>query len=534
MTTYRTVPDRTSRMPGGIPYIIGNELAERFSFYGMNAILTIFLAEYLMNGQGELDPMSDEESKSVFHLFKFAAYFTPILGAMIADIFLGKYKTIVTLSLLYCVGHGFLAMMDIAPHFDTHMAWFMYPGLLLIAMGAGAIKPCVSAHVGDQFGTDNKHLVPKIFAWFYFSINIGAATSTILTPIFLDVVGPWLAFGVPGVLMAIATLVFWLGRHKFVHVPAAGWRRFREETFSPEGKRAMINLAPIFLIFIPMFWALFDQTSSAWVLQAISMDRNMFGHELLPSQIQAANPILILILIPVFAYGVYPAISKVFPLTPLRKISIGLFVAAGAFAISAWIESQIAESAGVAAANLWQALGTTGPNTVEGLRQAIAAARQADLSSATLLQALDGMPHIGWQILAYVAITAAEVMVSITSLEFAYTQAPRKMKSFIMGVYFLGVSLGNLFVSGVNVFIQNEDGTTKLDGAAYYWFFTGMMVATALIFVVYSQFYKGQTYIQGEGVEALCRSCGQSLRGIKSDQCPECGTPIDRLAEGGH
>ena len=67
-----------------------------------------------------------------------------------------------------------------------------------------------------------------------------------------------------------------------------------------------------------------------------------------------------------------------------------------------------------------------------------------------------------------------------------------------MGIYFLGVSLGNLFTSGVNYFIQNEDGSVKLNDVQYYWFFTGLMAATAVIFVIYAQFYKGRTYIQGE------------------------------------
>ena len=110
-------------------------------------------------------------------------------------------------------------------------------------------------------------------------------------------------------------------------------------------------------------------------------------------------------------------------------------------------------------------------------------------------------PNIGWQFLAYLLLTAAEIMVSITSLEFAYTQAPRKMKSFIMGIYFLGVSLGNLFTSAVNKVIQNEDGSSKLEGASYYWFFTILMVITAVIFVFVAMRYKGQRFVQGEDAE---------------------------------
>ena len=109
-------------------------------------------------------------------------------------------------------------------------------------------------------------------------------------------------------------------------------------------------------------------------------------------------------------------------------------------------------------------------------------------------------PNIGWQFLAYLLLTAAEVMVSITSLEFAYTQAPRRMKSFIMGVYFLGVSLGNFFTSGVNFVLdafRDEQGRSMLEGANYYWFFTGLMVVTAIVFIFVARAYKGQTFIQG-------------------------------------
>ncbi|MFZ9611397.1 MAG: MFS transporter, partial [Methylococcales bacterium] len=100
------------------------------------------------------------------------------------------------------------------------------------------------------------------------------------------------------------------------------------------------------------------------------------------------------------------------------------------------------------------------------------------------------MPHITLQLLAYVLLTSAEVMVSITCLEFSYTQAPKTMKSFVMAFYFLSVAIGNLFTSAVNFFIQNEDGTIKLAGASYFWFFTGLMLLTALLFMFVSKQYQ--------------------------------------------
>jgi POT family proton-dependent oligopeptide transporter len=270
------------------------------------------------------------------------------------------------------------------------------------------------------------------------------------------------------------------------------------------------------------------------VLQAEKMDRNFLGVNWYESQVQAVNPFLILVLIPLFAYVIYPLISKtLFEMTPLRKIGIGFFLTAGAFTLSALIEQSIIDKAPAAATSLWGALGQTGAANYDGLVAGIKAAKSSGLTDAQIDQHLNGMPNIAWQFLAYIILTAAEVMVSITSLEFAYTQAPRKMKSFIMGVYFLGVSLGNLFTSGVNYFIQNADGTVKLDTVQYYWFFTGLMGAASLVFVVYSQFYKGRTYLQGEGdpttpiaPEPKCPSCGRSLVGEGGTRCPECGAVL--------
>lgn len=512
-TSYASTPTDTTGMPPGVPFIIGNELAERFSFYGMKAILTVFMTKHLLDAAGQPDYMGDEDAKGVYHLFTAAAYFFPLIGAIISDVLWGKYKTILFISLMYCLGHGMLALMDVGPATGAwDMKPFMYIGLLLIAIGAGGIKPCVSAHVGDQFGEKNKHLISKTFSWFYFSINVGAATSTMLTPVFLDKFGPWLAFGVPGVLMAMATFLFWLGRNRFVHIPAAGWKKFKEETFSPEGKRALINLSPLFLLFVPMFWAIFDQTGSAWVLQAEGMDRNFMGVTWLESQVQAVNPVLILILIPTFAYGLYPLLGKFFKVTPLRKIGIGLFLTAAAFGMSAMIDLAIADKAAEVSTVFASELGEAAPESqslTEMVQVATELANNAEEAGvvdpewdiARINEIMEPMPNIGWQFLAYVILTAAEVMVSITCLEFAYTQSPKKMKSFIMGVYFLGVSLGNLFTAGVNFVLggfKNEDGTTMLEGANYYWFFAGLMFVVAVLYIPFAMRYKGETFIQGE------------------------------------
>ena len=416
----RATPLETDGMPPGIPFIIGNEAAERFSFYGMRTILVVFMVRYLhfMDGGGGR-ALSSNQAVEYYHQFASWVYFTPLLGALVADIFLGKYRTILWLSIVYCFGHAALACMGSY----GNSPWWLFAGLLLICLGSGGIKPCVSAHVGDQFGKNNHHLLSRIYNWFYFSINFGSFFSTLLTPWLLEKHGPHWAFGVPGVLMAIATFMFWLGRNRFVHIPPSG-SGFFKEAFSREGMIALGKLIPLFA-FIAVFWSLYDQTGSSWVLQAEQMNLHFLGIDWLESQVQAVNPILILVFIPLFTFIIYPWMNRLFPLSPLRKIGIGMVLIAASFALTTLIQT-------------WVDAGQR--------------------------------PSIGWQIVAYVIITAAEIMVSIVGLEFAYTQAPRAMKSWIMSLFWLSVWGGNQFTAQVNHVIdipsagimQFEQATAKL------------------------------------------------------------------------
>tara|TARA_Y100001970_G_C14192879_1_gene836378 strand:- start:535 stop:1854 length:1320 start_codon:yes stop_codon:yes gene_type:complete len=438
MNKYLTSPKSSKNMPRGIPYIIGNELAERFSFYGMKCILVVFMTKHLMDANGNYKPMSNEEATYWYHLFTSIVYYTPIFGAIISDVFLGKYRTILILSVVYCLGHFMLALDE--------TAWGLAIGLSLISIGAGGIKPCVSAHVGDQFGKTNSYLLEKVFSWFYLSINLGAFISTMLTPILLKHYGPHIAFGIPGLLMLIATILFWMGRNVFIHIQPGGIK-FLKEILSKEGLFAIGRLC-ILYIFIAPFWSLFDQTGSTWVIQAENLNRNWLGFEWLPSQIQAVNPIMILIFAPTFTYFLYPKINRYFKLTPLRKINIGLFLTVPSFLIIGYLQTQI------------------------------------DLGYS---------PSIAWQILAYGILTASEVLISITCLEFSYTQAPNTMKSFIMGLFMLSIAIGNTFTMVVNSLITNVD-----DGSSFFFFFAKIMLLTALLFIFVVKFYKPKTYLHQE------------------------------------
>ena len=451
---YLTSPPNITRMPPGVPFIIGNEAAERFSYYGMKSILTVFMAHYVLNKMGALDPMQPNEAYKYTHYFVSGVYFLPIFGAIVADGWFGKYWTIFSLSIVYCFGHLTLAFMDTSFGIAIGERTMLAAGLILICLGAGGIKPCVSANVGDQFGESNKHLLSKMFGWFYFSINAGSFISTILCPFLLadPRFGPRWAFGIPGVAMFIATIFFWAGRKKMVHVPPAGLGYLRE-TFSKNGLLTLLRIAMVY-IFVIIFWALWDQSNGIeWTILAEKMNLHWFGMDLIAAQVQTANPILILIFIPLVNYVLYPAISKVFPLTPLRKIGIGLFLTALSFVVIVWIQGQIDQ----------------------GLK-----------------------PSINWQLLAYVILTLGEAMVSITGLEFSYTQAPNSMKSSVMALWLLAVSAGNFFDAQFNAWDINADGTRKLTDYQYFTFFTLLMFGASIVFVLVASFYKGRTYLQSQ------------------------------------
>ncbi len=447
------------RFPKQVKYIIGNEACERFSFYGMQSILVIFMTENLH--------MAQENAKAVYHLFVAACYLLPLFGAYLSDRYLGKYKTIMYLSLFYCLGHGALALFE-------GREWGLYLGLGLIAIGAGGIKPCVSAHVGDQFTEKNKELLNSVYDIFYWSINFGSFFSSLLIPWILPRYGASVAFGIPGILMAVATFFFWRGRKYYIIIPptgkngAAGFasiffysffeyikgvRKNRlsffdraKNRFKVEDVEAAKAAASVFKIFITVsiFWALYFQQFSSWILQANKMNLYFLGVRWEASQIQAINPILILILIPVFSRWIYPSVESLgIKVTPLRKMSVGMLLTGLSFAIVGGIQTF-----------------------------------------------LDNGIHlnVGWQFIPYFIITVAEIMVSITGLEFAYTQAPRSMKSTMMSFWLITVFIGNLltaYISKINIF----------DGAMFFYFFAFLVFGVSFIFIYTASRYRVRNYV---------------------------------------
>ena len=515
----------SGRMPRQIPYIIANEGCERFSFYGMRNILTPFLITTLLMFLPE--DMRTGEAKHVFHTFVIGVYFFPLLGGWLADRYFGKYNTVFWLSLVYCAGHACLAI------FEDNVNGF-YFGLFLIALGSGGIKPLVASFVGDQFDQTNKDKAKIVFDAFYWIINFGSFFASLLMPVLLRDYGPAWAFGVPGILMFIATMVFWSGKKKYVHVPpsppnphsfmqvaktallakapgqgrpglnvalvgAAGavvslamsvqWgfvigactalvllmafggigasmQLDRARGIHPQeavdGVRAVLRILIVFALVTP-FWSLFDQKASTWIVQANAMTTqvSIFGwsFDVIPAQMQALNPLLVMILIPVNNLLLFPLLRKLgIEPSPLRRMTAGIVLSA-----AAWI----------VVGNLQVALDAGDPVS------------------------------IAWQIAPYALLTLGEVLVSATGLEFAYSQAPASMKGVIMALWYLAVTVGNLWVLIVNASVKNEAVVGYIEGtgmgvmAAQMYFFAGFALLSAIVFGWYATRYKMVDHYRG-------------------------------------
>ncbi|XP_007071949.3 solute carrier family 15 member 2 isoform X1 [Chelonia mydas] len=362
--------------PLSIAFIVVNEFCERFSYYGMKAVLTLYFLNFLH--------WDENLSTTVYHAFAGLCYFTPVLGALIADTWLGKFKTIIYLSIVYVIGHVIKSVGAIPTVGNqvVHVVLSML-GLGLIALGTGGIKPCVAAFGGDQFEEEHAYERNKFFSVFYLAINAGSLISTFVTPVLRGDVKCFggdcyaLAFGVPAALMVVALVVFISGSGMYKKTPPRGnvlfevcqciafairnrlknrsrqipkrehWLDWASEKYSKQLINEIKMVTRVLFLFIPlpMFWALFDQQGSRWTLQATRMNADFGGLVFQPDQMQVLNPLLILIFIPVFDFGFYPLIKMCrINFTPIRKMATGMILAGLAFAAAAIVDIKANET----------------------------------------------------------------------------------------------------------------------------------------------------------------------------------------------
>lgn len=575
--------------PTAFWFFFWGEFAERCSYYGMRAILTLYMIDQL--------GVSKTNAGTYMSLFMAACYFFPLAGGWVADNFLGKYWTIVLFSLPYVIGQFIVGFGD---------PYVVAGALTLLAMGSGVIKPNISTLMGltyDQQRPGQDQLRTSAFSYFYMAINIGAFLSQVSLPLLRDRYGYQVAFLFPAVLMAIALTVFALGKRFYAQESIV--RKVSEGTAAPAEGRTVTGLPVRYEVMTPakiaeeralkleilsrigalfatiiVFWAIFDQSASTWIFFADTyMNCNLFGIPVPADFIQSANALFIILLVPVFV-----ALFKAYPMKATTKILIGFLLTAVSMVIMAApgylagerskqlklttpegaVVMPLAADAvdedgelvmpgvpkesggmfgwlfGSSAATPAPAGGVTltyGAVTADGttknpknnkiefnsgrvgdmvirnghlvgelpaavpgsletllkkgdeLAQVREAAAKEEKPATARLEAVDWVKPaervtVWWQILAFLVITVAEILVSITGLELAFVAAPQSMKSFVTGLWLVAVGIANLFINAPVTRLYSQMPP------AYYFAMlaVGMLVVTVIYLAIAARF----------------------------------------------
>ncbi|MGB5107800.1 MAG: oligopeptide:H+ symporter [Candidatus Zixiibacteriota bacterium] len=389
-----------NRHPRGFWFVFWGELAERASFYGMKALLVLYMIDQL--------GYSDANSSTVASFFTAACYLLPIVGGYIADRWLGKFRTIIYFAIPYIMGHIILGS------FNSEVG--LYIALALLAGGSGSIKPNISTLMGRMYEEQGKsHLLSQAFSWFYMAINIGAASTMTVLPFIRDHYGYSVAFMAPTIMMVVALAVFYLGKK---HYPKEDVRALSRAVITVqqrhERKTTLVRLSGLFLLIV-FFWSVFDQSYSTWTLFARDyLVLDTWVGRIPPDAIQGLNPILIVLMSPFFAWLWNKTDRNTErPLSSPRKMLIGFVLV----------------------------ILCMGLMTIAGYL--------ATSSKVSIL----------WEVGAYVLMTAAELCISAIGLQLAFEEAPDSMKSMITGVFWFTVFLGDILAGFfARVYTQTTPG----------------------------------------------------------------------------
>jgi len=523
--------------PTGFWFFFWGEFAERCSYYGMRAILALYMTERL--------GVSKADAGTYMSLFIAACYFFPLIGGYIADNFLGKYWTIVGFSVPYVIAQLMIGIEN----------WYVVCfTLVLLAMGSGVIKPNISTLMGltyDQQRPGQEQLRTSAFSWFYMSINIGAALSQFSMPWLRNTYGYQTAFLFPAGLMALALLIFALGKRfyaretierKVVGVPGetvpdgvtitgvpVKYKVVTESELAADRSLKWLVLSRIGALFLTVmfFWAIFDQSASTWIFFADTyMDGKIFGLNVSADQIQAFNPVFIILLVPVSVWLFKKLAQSGYEVKATQKMTLGfiltglsmvimslagflagtkrealkLTVAEGTLVLPMWEGGKLEEVSGTATigngvrisgtdfsydkdkkkltlANGSVQIGVSELSIAKGHFTTSSLPDEQTLTQAGVLEsqlksgeALDKAREkasdddravvevidwveppqrvsVWWQVLAFLIITVAEILISVTGLELAFVAAPQSMKSFVTACWLAVVFLANLLIN---------------------------------------------------------------------------------------
>ena len=450
--------------PKGLYVLFFVEMWERFSYYGMRAILTLYLAAPILLG----DPQSgfgwsNAETISFYGTYTMLVYLTSIPGGWIADKFIGQKKAVMLGGILLCIGHGILAV-------DAQ--WAFFAGLLFIVIGVGFLKPNISTMVGGLYskGDDRRD---KGFYVFYTGINLGAFLGALAVGIVAAEYGWHYGFGLAGIGMALGQVVYMFGLKylegvgEFLGKQDSPNKELMKKPLTKVEKDRMLVMFLSFLIII-VFWGAFEQAGglmSLYTEQKTDRLISFLDYEVPAATFQSVNAFFIIVLATLVGNFWYKWGRKGKESSSLFKMAIGVIIMAFGFFFMSKASTEVVMD---------------GENIVE--------------KSAMI-----------WLVLAYLFHTIGELCASPVALSFITKLAPVKYASFMMGAYFAATGLGNKVAGLVGALSEGAGEFQVFTGIAVFCTLFGVLIL--LILKPLKRLTHGAENIQGtsneeaEGIE---------------------------------
>ncbi|RSL46013.1 hypothetical protein CEP54_014030 [Fusarium duplospermum] len=473
----------SNKIPVKLLSIAFIELCERFSYYGCTVVFTNFIQQELPKGSttgadmeqpGALG-MGQRASTGITTFNQFWQYFMPLLGAYVADQYWGRYKTISYALGIDIIGHIILIISAIPPVIKNEGGALgaMIIAIIVIGFGTGGFKPNVNPLIVEQLGEQYMHVttlksgervivdpavtIERIYGWFYFFINTGALVGQITMVYAEKYIGFWLSYTLPTIMLCICPIIMFWGRHRYERRKPGGsvlgpalkvwflaqkgrwsinpfttwknmhdgtfWDNVKPSRFTNETRPHWMNFddawvdelargfaACAVFMWYPIFWLCYNQINNNLISQAALMERHGLPNDILSN----LNPFSLLIFIALNDFFIYPALRKAgIRFTPIKKITAGFFCGAAAMIWAAVVQHYIyqkSECGKYASGEVWSE-------------------EEGEMVKCAIV------PINVWaQTGSYVLIALSEVFASITSLEYAFSKAPRNMRSMVQAV----------------------------------------------------------------------------------------------------
>ena len=413
--------------PVGLFILFFTEMWERFSYYGMRAILVLYLVGQATGDNAGLG-WSNGEALALYGWYTMLVYVASIPGGWIADKFLGQKKSVLYGGILLVAGHSILAIEQM---------WAFYTGLGLIICGVGMLKPNISTMVGGLYKQGDIRR-DKGFTIFYIGINVGAFLSSLIVGYVGEVHGWHYGFGLAGIGMALGLIQYLVGQKYLKHVGNfSGNSENAEEKAAMKRPLTKIEKDRVVVLFISfllviVFWGAFEQAGGLMNIYAMdNTDRMLMGWEVPASWFQSLNAMFIIFLgTAVAAYWARRKLKGKLA-TSLFKMIIGLIIMGTGFFFMSAASSQFESS---------------------------------------------GSSAMYWLVLAYLFHTIGELCISPVALSYITKLAPLKYASLMMGVYFAMTGFGNKLAGLLGEASESLGEFTIFTGIAAFCVVFGLLV----------------------------------------------------------